>query len=109
MSVRQISFQVPSGILNGPAGTGLVSNPVGVQMFRDGVASNMVSTTGTSSSPGVFPAIVNDKNYAAAVLLDGALAGDPATGLFRTQGGIAAQSATYTDVTVTIGDGRSSR
>jgi uncharacterized protein (TIGR03437 family) len=122
VSPTQISFQVPSGILNGAAGTVLVSNPVNVQVFRDGVASNIVSTTGTSSSPGIFPVIVNGKNYPAAVFLDGVLAGDPAngpsfrnarpgdviqlfaTGLFRTQGGIAAQSATYTDVTVTIGD-----
>jgi len=122
VSPTQISFQVPSGILDGPPGTILVSNPVSVQVFRDGVGGNIVSTTGTSSSPGIFPVMVNGKNYAAAVFLDGVLAGDPAngpsfrnarpgdvielfaTGLFRTQSGIRAQSAAYTDVTVTIGD-----
>jgi uncharacterized protein (TIGR03437 family) len=77
---------------------------------------------GTSSSPGIFPVNVSGTNYAAAVFLDGRLAGDPAngpsfrrakpgdviqlfaTGLFRRQSGIAAQSATYPGVTVTIGD-----
>src|SRR5262249_12346452 len=51
VSPTQISFQVPSGILNGPAGNVLVSNPVSVQLFRDGVGSYALTTTGTSSSP----------------------------------------------------------
>ncbi|MBI4907580.1 MAG: IPT/TIG domain-containing protein [Acidobacteria bacterium] len=122
VSPTRIGFQVPSGILPGPPGTVLSSGPVNVQVFRDGVGSNVVSTTGTSSSPGILPVIANEKNYPEAVFLDGMSAGDPAngpsfrkampgdvihlfvTGLFRTTGGIAAQSAAFSDVTVTIGD-----
>jgi uncharacterized protein (TIGR03437 family) len=122
VSETQVTFQVPSGVLPGPPGTVLVSGPVTVQLFRDGVASNTLTTTATSSSPGIFPIIVNGKNYPAGVFLDGSLTGDPAngpafrkakpgdviqlfaTGLFRTQSGVVLPRQTYTDVTVTIGN-----
>lgn len=122
VSATQVTFQVPSGILPGPPGTVLVSGPVSVQLFRDGVGSNTVTTTATSSSPGIFALTLNGKNYPVGVFLDGRLAGDPmngpvfrkakpgdviqlfATGLFRTQAGVVLQPQTYTDVTVTIGD-----
>src|SRR5262249_33013753 len=117
-----ISFQVPSGILSGPPGFILVSSPVTVVVYRDGVASNMLTTTGTSSSPGIFPIILNGKNYAAGVFLDGKIASDPAngaafrkarpgdvvqlyvTGLFRTTGGVLTNFQNYGGVTVKIGD-----
>ncbi len=74
VSPTQISFQVPNGV------TGTAT----VQVFRDGVPSNVLSTQATVSSPGIFPVIVNGKNYAAAVFLDGKIAGDPANGaVFR--------------------------
>jgi uncharacterized protein (TIGR03437 family) len=79
----------------------LVSNPVSVQLFQDGVGSNTLTTTGTSSSPGIFPIIVNGKNYPAGVFPDGTLF---ATGLFRTQAGVVPPPQTFTDVTVTIGN-----
>jgi uncharacterized protein (TIGR03437 family) len=122
VSPTQVSFQVPGGILNGPAGNVLVSNPVTVQVFRDGVGSNQLTTTATSSSPGIFPIIVNGKNYPAGVFLDGKITGDPAnggvfrkarpgdaiqlylTGLIRTTGGVVTNFQTYQGVTVKIGD-----
>jgi uncharacterized protein (TIGR03437 family) len=122
ISDTQITFQVPSGILSGPAGVVLVSSPVTVQVFRDGLGSNILTTTGTSSSPGIFPVIVNGKNYPAGVFLDGTRVGDPsigsafrkarpgdviqlfATGLFRATGGVILPPQTYGDITVTIGD-----
>src|SRR5262249_45214988 len=39
VSSTQVSFQVPSGILSGSAGNILVSSPVSVQLFRDGLSS----------------------------------------------------------------------
>jgi len=122
ISPSQITFQMPSGTLPGPPGTVLVSGPVTVQAFRDGEGGNAVSTTGTSSSPGIFPIVVNGKNYPAAVFLDGALVGDPAigpafrkarpgdvielfsTGLFRTQSGVVPSPAPYSNVTVIVGN-----
>jgi uncharacterized protein (TIGR03437 family) len=106
VSPTQVTFQVPSGILTGPPGTVLVSSPVSVQLFRDRIGSNTLTTTGTSSSPGIFPIIVNGKNYPEGLFLDASLTGDPmngpgfrkampgdviqlfATGLFRTQSGV---------------------
>jgi uncharacterized protein (TIGR03437 family) len=121
VSPTQVSFQVPSGILSGPPGDVLYSTPVNVQLFRDGLGSNILTAAGTTSS-GIFPIIVNGQNYPAGVFLDGELTGDPvngavfrkatpgdviqlfATGLFRTTSGVAGQTQTYSDVTVTIGD-----
>src|SRR5262249_8427495 len=121
VSPTQISFQVPSGI-GLPPGGGLVSGPVTVQLFREGVGSNVLTTTGASSSPGIFPIIVNGKNYPAGVFLDGTLTGDPAngpvfrkakpgdliqlfaTGLVRTPSGVLTTRQTYGGVTVKIGD-----
>jgi uncharacterized protein (TIGR03437 family) len=70
ISPTQVSFQVPDGI----AGTATA------QVLRDGVPSNTITATAVSSSPGIFPVIVNGTNYAAAVFLDGSLAGDPSIG-----------------------------
>ena len=122
VSPTQISFQVPSGILSGPAEFVLVSPPVTVQVFRDGVGSNVLTTTGTSSSPGIFPITVNGKNYPAGVFPDGKINGDPANGavfrkakpgdviqlyptaLIRTTGGILTNLQTVGGVTVQIED-----
>jgi len=121
VSSTQISFQVPN-ILSGQSGNVLVTNTIGVQVFRDGIGSNVLTTTGTSSSPGVFPIAINGKNYAAGVFLDGKITGDPAngsafrrakpgdvvqlyvTGLIRTTAGVLTNSQTYSGVTVKIGD-----
>jgi uncharacterized protein (TIGR03437 family) len=122
ISPTQISFQVPGGILSGPAGFILASSPVAVQVFRDGVGGNVLSTTGTSSSPGIFPISVNGKNYPAGVFPDGKITGDPAngaafrkarpgdviqlymTGLIRTTAGVLTSSQSYCCVTVRIGE-----
>jgi uncharacterized protein (TIGR03437 family) len=122
ISPTQISFQVPSGVLSGPAGFILISSPVTVQVFRDGVGGNVISTTGISSSPGIFPISVNGKNYPAGVFLDGKITGDPAngpafrkarpgdliqlymTGLIRTTAGVLTSFQSYCCVTVRIGE-----
>ena len=70
----QVSFQVPTG----------VSGNASVQVINNGVASNTISASASTSSPGIFPIIVNGVNYPAAVFLDGKIAGDPANGaIFR--------------------------
>ena len=66
----QVSFQVPSG----------VSGTASVQVFNNGVASNIVTGAAVNSAPGIFPLIVNGTNYAIGVFLDGKLAGDPSIG-----------------------------
>jgi uncharacterized protein (TIGR03437 family) len=122
ISPTQISFQVPSGVLTGPAGYILVSSPVTVQLYRDGIASTALTTTGTSSSPAIFPIIMNGKNYPAGVFLDGKLTGDPAngaafrkarpgdtiqlyaTGLIRQSAGVLPTPQSIGGVTVKIGD-----
>lgn len=122
VSPTQVSFQVPSGIIIGPAGFALASSPQTVVVFRDGMTSNLLTTTATSSSPGIFPVIVNGKNYPAGVFLDGKYVGDPAigpafrkakpgdviqlfaTGIFRTPAGIVAGAGVCCGVTVTIGE-----
>jgi uncharacterized protein (TIGR03437 family) len=123
VSPTQVSFQVPSGILAGSPGFVLVSSPVTVQLFRDGVGGNILATTGISNSPGIFPISVNGKNYPAGVFSpDGKITGDPAagavfrkarpgdaiqlyaTGLTRVTGGVWPTSQTVTGVTVKIGD-----
>jgi uncharacterized protein (TIGR03437 family) len=123
VSPTQISFQVPSGILAGPAGFILVSSPVTVVVYRDGISSQALITTGTSSSPGIFPITVNGKNYPAGVFYpDGKITGDPAagavfrkarpgdtiqlyaTGLIRQPGGVLPTPYAVGGVTVKIGD-----
>jgi uncharacterized protein (TIGR03437 family) len=122
ISPTQVSFQVPNNILPGPSGNVLVSNPVGVQLFRDGIGTNVLTATGASSSPGIFPIVVNGKNYPAGVFLDGKITGDPAngaafrkarpgdviqlfvTGLVRTTAGVLTNLQTFGGVTVKIGD-----
>ncbi|HEY1339541.1 MAG TPA: IPT/TIG domain-containing protein [Bryobacteraceae bacterium] len=123
ISDTQISFQVPSGVLSGPSGYILVSSPVTVQVFRNGVGGNVLTTTGTSSAPGIFPITINGKNYAAGVFYpDGKITGDPANGsafrkarpgdaiqlyvagLNRIPAGMIPTSQTYRGVTVKIGD-----
>jgi uncharacterized protein (TIGR03437 family) len=70
ISPTQINFQVPSGI----------SGTATVQVINNGVATNSVTAQVVTNSPGIFPVIVNGTNYAAAVFLDGKIAGDPANG-----------------------------
>ena len=121
ISPTQINFQVPSGILPGPAGYILTSGPVPVQSFLNGVPSNIMTATGISSSPGIFPITANGVNYAAAVFTDGNIAGDPSlgagfrmakpgdlvqlfvTGLFRTTGDVLPTPQSFGGVSLTIG------
>ena len=70
ISPTQVNFQVPAG----------VSGTVAVVVARDGIASNVMTAQAVASSPGIFPVIVNGVNYAAAVFLDGKIAGDPSIG-----------------------------
>ena len=108
----QVSFQVPSGV------TGTAS----VQVINNGVSSNTVTAAAAANAPGIFPIIVNGVNYAAAVFVDGKLAGDPgigpgfrnakpgenvalfATGLVPAPGGVRPTSQGVSGVTVTIGN-----
>ena len=112
ISPTQVSFQVPNGI------TGTAT----VQVLRDGVPSNTITATAVSSSPGIFPVIVNGTNYDAAVFLDRSLAGDPsigpgfrnarpgdvvqfyATGLEPTPAGVPVSVQGVSGVMVTIGN-----
>src|SRR5262249_13709740 len=82
----------------------------------------VLTTTGTSSSPGIFPVIVNGKNHPAGVFLDGKITGDPAisaafrkarpgdviqlfvTGLIRTTAGVLTIGQNFGGGTVKIGD-----
>jgi uncharacterized protein (TIGR03437 family) len=68
ISQNQVSFQVPEGVLGQAT----------VQVKRNGVVSNTVTGTASPSSPGIFPLIVNGKNYPAGVFTDGKFTGDPA-------------------------------
>ena len=70
VSPGQVNFQVPSG----------VSGTITVQVFNNGVGSNIVTGTATGSAPGIFPIAANGTNYAAGVFLDGMIAGDPSMG-----------------------------
>jgi uncharacterized protein (TIGR03437 family) len=111
ISPTQISFQVPATL----GGTAIV------QVFSGGQASTTLTAAATTSSPGIFPVIVNGTNYPAAVFLDGKYAGDPgigpafrnarpgdviqlfATGLTPTPPGVLPTLQTLSGVTVTIG------
>jgi uncharacterized protein (TIGR03437 family) len=112
ISPTQISFQVPTGVSGTPT----------VQVINNGMASNTVTAAPATNSPGIFPIIVNGTNYAAAVFLDGKIAGDPsisplfrnakpgevvslfATGLVPTTAGVLPSLQLVSGVTVTIGD-----
>ncbi len=103
ISPTQVSFQVPEG----------VNGQVTVQVKRNGVVSNTVTGTATPSSPGIFPLIVNSKNYPAGVFTDGKFTGDPAANpafrkakagesvqLFATGLGLSPAGSTITPFTV---------
>jgi len=70
VSPTQVNFQVPAG----------VSGTAGVQVTRNGIASNSLTAQAVSSAPGIFPVVIGSTNYAAAVFLDGKIAADPANG-----------------------------
>ncbi len=111
MSPTQVSFQVPTGI----------SGTASVQVFNGSAASNVVTASAATNAPGIFPIIVNGTNYAAAVFLDGKIAGDPsagsafrnakpgevvqlyATGLVPSTAGVLAVPQTVSGVSVTVG------
>lgn len=108
---RQVNFQVPAGI----------SGTASVQVFVNGVGSNIVTAAAANNSPGIVPIIVNGVNYAGGVFLDGKYVGDPAngsafrkakpgdvvqlyaTGLVPTPAGVAVNFQAVTGVTITIG------
>lgn len=108
----QVNFQVPAGI----------SGAASVQVFHNGQASNVVTTTAVLHSPGIVPIIVNGVNYAGGVFLDGKFAGDPsigpgfrkaspgdkiqlyATGLVPSPAGVVVSFQAVDGVTVTIGN-----
>lgn len=112
VSPAQVSFQVPTG----------VSGTVKVQVMRDGVLSNTMNAPAVSSAPGIFPVILGNTNYAAAVFLDGKIAADPsngaafrnaipgdvvqlfATGLAPSAAGTTVSTTMLSGVTVTIGN-----
>jgi uncharacterized protein (TIGR03437 family) len=92
----QVSFQVPSG----------VSGTASVQVINNGAASDTVTGAAVSSSPGIFPIIVNGANYPAAVFAsDSMFAGDPSAGsVFRkAKAGEAVQLYATGLVTTTAG------
>ncbi len=110
ISPGQISFQVPSGV-SGNASVGVINN---------GVTSNSLTASASTSSPGIFPVIENGVNYPAGVFLDGEFVGDPsiqgfrnakpgdviqlyATGLASSPAGVIPSQQTLNGVTVTIG------
>ena len=107
----QVNFQVPTGV------TGTAS----VQVSVNSVASNTATGASSTSSPGIFPVIVNGINYAGGVFPDGKYIGDPsvssafrnakpgdevqlfATGLTITPAGVLVSQTGVSGVTVTIG------
>ena len=70
VSPTQVNFQVPSG----------VSGTANVQVTRNGIASGSLSGQAVSSAPGIFPIVIGNTNYAAAVFLDGKIAAAPSNG-----------------------------
>jgi len=68
LSPGQIDFQVPSR----------VSGTVTVEVFNNGAGSNVVTAATAASAPGIWPIPAGGTNFAAAVFVDGAFAGDPA-------------------------------
>jgi len=113
ISPTQIDFQVPTGV------TGTAS----VQVINNGAVSNTLTAAAATSSPGLFPNILNGVNYPSAVFaLSGGYPGDPsvsslyrsavpgnnielyATGLTSGPGGIIPSTQAISGVTVTIGN-----
>jgi uncharacterized protein (TIGR03437 family) len=92
-----------------------------VQVINNSQTTGAITGMATASSPGIFPVIVNGVNYAAAVFLDGKIAGDPAngaifrnavagdtielyaTGLATSQAGTLVSVTPVSGVTVTLG------
>ena len=70
VSPTQVNFQVPAA----------ASGTVGVQVIRNGLASNTMSAQAVPSAPAIFPIVIGSTNYAAAVFLDGRIAADPSNG-----------------------------
>jgi uncharacterized protein (TIGR03437 family) len=67
----QINVQAPSTVPT--------SGTVSVQVVRNNVASNTVTSPAAATAPGLFPYTIDGKTfYPAAVFLDGVLVGDPA-------------------------------
>jgi uncharacterized protein (TIGR03437 family) len=99
-----------------------VTGAANVQVLRDNQLSNTITTTGSASSPGIFPVIVNGRNFAGGVFLDGRFVGDPAispafrkakagdvvqlfaTGLAVSPAGSLVSLQTISGVTVKLGD-----
>jgi uncharacterized protein (TIGR03437 family) len=112
ISPTQVSFQVPAN----------VSGNANINVTRDGQVSNSLFAAAVTSSPGIFPVIVNGKNYAGGVFLDGKFVGDPAissafrkakagdiiqlfaTGLAVSPAGALVSVQSISGVTVKLGD-----
>ena len=113
ISPGQVSFQVPSG----------VSGNASVEVINNGAASNTLTASVATNSPGIFPVIENGTNYPAGVFYsDGEYVGDPsigpafrnaqpgdvielyATGLVPTPGGVLPVEQAVSGVMVTIGN-----
>jgi uncharacterized protein (TIGR03437 family) len=112
ISPTQVNFQVPAG----------VTGTANVQVTRNGIASNSLSAQAVFSAPGIFPIVIGNTNYAAAVFLDGKIAADPsngpafrnavpgdtvqlfATGLAPAPAGTLVSTTPLSGVTVTIGN-----
>jgi len=112
ISPTQVNFQVPAG----------VSGTATVRVTRNGITSNSLSGQAVSSAPGIFPVVIGNTNYAAAVFLDGKIAADPsigpafrnaapgdvvqlfATGLAPAPAGTLVTTTLVNGVTVTIGN-----
>lgn len=108
----QINFQMPAGIVGSAS----------VQVLVNGQSSNSVTAATASSSPVIFPVILQGVNYPAAVFSDVRIAGDPALGsafrnakpdevlqIFATAlapvpAGVLPVQESITGVTVTIGN-----
>jgi uncharacterized protein (TIGR03437 family) len=112
ISPTQLNFQVPAG----------VSGTANVQVTRNGIPSNSLSAQAASSAPGIFPIVIGNTTYAAAVFLDGKIAADPssgpafrnavpgdvvqlfATGLAPAPAGVLVSTTPLNGVSVTIGN-----
>jgi len=112
ISPTQVNFQVPAGI----------SGTANVQVTRNGIPSNSLSAQAVSTAPGIFPIVIGNTNYAAAVFLDKKIAADPsngpafrnavpgdvvqlfATGLAPEPAGTLVSTTSLNGVTVTIGN-----
>ena len=68
VSQKQLNVQAPGGI----------SGSVPVQVIHNNVASNTVTASVVSNSPGLFTYPLGSNTFPAAVFLDGVIVGDPA-------------------------------